>query len=48
MRYTFLYLILVALIAATMATTISSFAQDVTCSLGSYGKIIEQSHGHCR
>lgn len=47
MKATFLHLIIVALIATAIATTIASAGQDIVCEWGSYGKVMAQQQGRC-
>lgn len=47
MKYYLVYLALIALIATALIGTVAAAAGDVTCTLGSYGKIAAQQEGRC-
>lgn len=47
MKTIIIYLVLVGIIAATVSSVAAALANDVTCTLGSYGKEIAQQEGRC-
>lgn len=47
MRYIAFYLIIIAIAAFTLSSMAGALAADVTCELGTYGKIIAEENGAC-
>lgn len=47
MKFIALYLIIIAIIAFAVSSVAGALASDVTCAVGTYGKIAAQQDGRC-